>query len=118
MKSSGKNLYRVRIVFAIVIVIFCVGAFYVGIKRDMTPVSEDREEAFREFIANELEETLTSYKNILSCNVDFEVDNNAITKAYLTLDCAEILRPETEDSIKQTVAGAMNLSTDDISISY
>lgn len=118
MKLFNGNLHRVRIVFAVVIVIFCVGAFYFVTKRDTTPVSEDRDEAFREFIASELEETLTSYKVVLSCDVDFEVDDNAITKVYLTLDCAEILRPETEDSIKQTVARAINLPTDDISISY
>lgn len=135
MKLFNGNLHRVRIVFAVVIVVLCVGAVYLGTKRDTIPesedrddyfvterdtmpVSEDRDEVFREYIASELEETLKSSKVILSCNVDFEVDDNAITKVYLTLDCAEILRPETEDSIKQTVARAINLPTDDISISY
>ena len=118
MKFFKENLYRVRIVFAVVIVVFCVGAVCFGIKRDTKPVSEDRDEAFREYIASELEETLTSSKVILSCNVDFEVDNNEITKVYLTLDCAEILSPEREDNIKGIAARAMNLSTDDISISY
>ena len=118
MKSSSENLCRVRTVFAIVIVIFCVGAFCFGFKDDMTSVSADREEAFREYLANELEEMLTSSKVILSCNVDFEVDDNTVTKVYLTVDCAEILSPEREDNIKGWVAGAINMSSDDISISY
>lgn len=118
MRLSSENLSRVRIVFAIVIVIFCAGAFCFGFKNDMTSVSADREENFREYIANELEEMLTSSKVILSCNVDFEVDDNTVTKVYLTLDCAEILSPETEDNIKGRVAGAMNMSSDDVSISY
>lgn len=118
MKLFNENLHRVRMVFAIVIVIFCVGAFYLVTKRDTVPVSADREEVFREFIANELEEMLTSSKVISACNVDFEVDNNTVTKVYLTLECAEILSPETEDNIIGRVAGAMNLSTDDVSIGY
>ena len=118
MKLFNENLNRVRIVSGIVIVIFCVGAFYIGTKRDTIPVSADKEETYREFIANQPEEMLTSSKGILSCNIDFEVDNNNITKVYLTLDCAEILGSETEDNIKGIAARAMNLSSDDISISY
>ena len=118
MKLFNEKLYRVGIVFVILIVIFCVGAFYFGTKHDTIPISTDRDETYREFIANQLEEMLTSLEVILSCNVDFEVDKNAITKVYLILDCAEILSPEREDNIKGIVARAMNLSTDDISISY
>lgn len=118
MKLSNENLYRARIIFVIVIVIFCVGAFYFGAQRDMIPVSADKEETYREYMANELEEMLTCSKVILSCNVDFEVDNNTITKIYLTLDCTQILSPETEDNIKGNVASVMNLLDNDIFISY
>lgn len=118
MKLLNDNYYRVRMIFAVVIVVFCVGAFYFGSQRYTMPVSKDRDETFREFLANDLEGMLTSLKVIQSCNVDFEVNNDAITKVYLTLDCTEILSPETEDNIKGVAASAMNLSTDDISISY
>lgn len=118
MKSFNENLPRVRIVFAIAIAIVCVGAFYFGIKRDTTPVSAGQEETYWTFMAGRLEEMLTSSNAISSAHVDFSVDNHAVNKVYLSLTCAEILSPETEDIIKERVADAMNMSMNDISISY
>ncbi|MCM1057432.1 MAG: hypothetical protein NC517_07495 [Firmicutes bacterium] len=118
MKAFNENKYMVRIAFAIVIGIICVGAFCFGSGRDAIPTAADKEEAYREYTAKVLEERLTASRVILSCDVDFEVDDNAVTKVYLTLDCAELLTTETEDNIKDNVAGAMNLSAEDIFISY
>lgn len=118
MKSFNKNLHIEKIIFSIVIVVFCVGAFYFWAKKDTMPVGADKDETYRKFIANNLEEMLTSSNAILSSNVDFEVENNAVTKVYLTLECAETLSSETEYNIKSRVADAMNMSINDISISY